>query len=79
VAGGERRVLIEILAICGVLAGPAHPGLDGGWIRESDRTLPPAAKLDWQYPAAWWRGGMVDPSTVQYWFPELGTVLASTP
>jgi hypothetical protein len=53
----EREILLGILALCGVLASPDHPGLFDRWVPYTDRQPPPRpSKNDWHYPMFWWRG-----------------------
>ena len=55
----ERRTLLGILALCGVLAAPDHPGLLTEWVPYSERQPPPKpSKNDWLYPMFWWRGSI---------------------
>ena len=52
----QRRVLLEILGVCGVLRTPGHPSGRTEFIDFADRDLPAAHWLDTAYPACWWRG-----------------------
>lgn len=52
----ERRVLLEILGVCGVLRDPEHPGYLNGFVPWTNRDLPSRHFTDTAYPAIWWRG-----------------------
>lgn len=52
----ERRVLITIMALGGVLKPIAQPEMRLSFVPISQRTLPVMGKVDWQWPAVWWRG-----------------------
>lgn len=55
----ERRVVLEILSQCGILATMEHPALMSQWVPTKDRQPPPKpSKNDWTYPMFWWRGGI---------------------
>lgn len=55
----ERRVLLEILALCGILAPAGRPGLLSQWRTMPERQPPPRpSRNDWAYPMAWWRGSV---------------------
>lgn len=73
----EREVLLTILSFCGILQPEGRSGYFDTFINRafSDHTdnLPPAYKLDWQYPLCWWRGkDGVDDRAVKHYFPQLG-------
>jgi hypothetical protein len=65
----ERRVLLEILGLCGVLQSAGHPGFLHGFVRYDHRA---ESGNDWHYPFCWWRGrdGVCD-EAVAFWFPEV--------
>jgi hypothetical protein len=68
----ERRTLISILAICGVLEPAGHPSYRRTFVRASTIPEPPGSNNDWDYPAAWWRGSDgVSQAGVKEWFPWL--------
>ncbi len=68
----ERRVLIEILSICGVLQPRNESGYFGEFTFEVDQRQPDEHKNDWNYPAVWWRGSDgVNATAVAHYFPEL--------
>lgn len=50
-----RRVLLEILGVCGILAPADHPGYNRGYIPACERELAPGHHMDTAYPACWWR------------------------
>lgn len=65
----EREVLIQILSYCGILHPKEHPGFFHSFIKDSDRTLPPVSKIDWNYPACWWRGkDGINDDALKYYF-----------
>lgn len=74
----QREVLLDILGICGILASPGHPGFLDTWVPPRARTLPPASKIDWLYPVAWWRGGGVSREVAASRFPALHPPTAPT-
>jgi hypothetical protein len=49
----ERRVLLEILGYCGILATPTHPGFASVFVPPRFRD---ERSGDWSYPVCWWRG-----------------------
>ena len=53
---GERRVLIEILAFCGVLQPRSRSGYFGEFAFAFEREHSSQHSNDWGYPARWWRG-----------------------
>jgi len=54
----ERRVLIEILAYCGILQPSGRAGFlqSLASTEHQIRDRPPDHTNDWKYPAIWWRG-----------------------
>lgn len=54
----ERRVLIEILAYCGILQPSGRAGFLQAFVSAEyqNRDRPPDHKNDWGYPAIWWHG-----------------------
>jgi hypothetical protein len=70
----ERRVLIEILACCGIVQSRSFPRLDVEWTDTADRPHPPGSKNDWSFPAHAWRGvDGVDGRAIAGIFPTLET------
>jgi hypothetical protein len=68
----ERRVLIEILAICGVLQPKNRKGYFREFAHDNEREHTGQNKNDWSYPAIWWRGADgVNHSALGHYFPEL--------
>jgi hypothetical protein len=68
----QRRVVLEILAICGVLQPRGRPNFARGWVPYVDRPEPPEHKNDWLYPMHAWRGADgVDDARVAELFPQL--------
>ena len=69
----ERRIVLDILGLCGVLQPKAHAGYFEGYpgFAEREFDLPPAPKLDWRYPVCWWRGadGLHGPAVDHYFGP----------
>jgi hypothetical protein len=69
----ERRVVVEVLAMCGVLGSTRTPGFFRGWVPDRDRADPPGLESELGYPCNWWRGeDGVDAEAVRWWFPDLG-------
>lgn len=52
----ERRVLLEILGVCGVLATSEHPGYLDRFVPHDERQRPSHHFVDDTYPVCWWRG-----------------------
>jgi hypothetical protein len=52
----ERRVLIEILAVCGILQPSNRSGYFGEFTLACERVHTGQHFNDWGYPAIWWRG-----------------------
>lgn len=68
----ERRVLLEIFGICGVLEPKGKPSYRKRFIPDHAVPNPPGSKNDWAYPVAWWRGSDgVNRAAVREWFPAL--------
>jgi hypothetical protein len=68
----ERRQMMQILAYSGVLHPRNQSSLFDTFTPSSARNMPPAAKLDWSYPMAWWRGtDGVRADAISYWFPDI--------
>lgn len=68
----ERRVLIEILAICGVLQPKDRSGYFGEFTFAGERAHTGQHFNDWGYPAIWWRGADgVNETAIAACFPDL--------
>jgi hypothetical protein len=54
----ERNMVLKILAYCGVLEDPEHPGFArvGMTAAEREQARRPAGRSDVDYPLDWWRG-----------------------
>jgi len=71
----ERRILVECLAMCGVLAPTDRPGFLEAFSTAAhlNRDRPNDHTNDWGYPAIWWRGADgVDSQMLRLCFPEMG-------
>jgi hypothetical protein len=67
----EREMLIQTLAYCGVLDCPDHPGFFARFVPHAQRPTPPASKIDWRYPACWWRArGRVGDEAFKFYFGD---------
>jgi hypothetical protein len=67
----ERRTLIQILGLAGVLIPRNRPSFWGEYPLQLDRESP-LNKNDWSYPVLWWRGeDGVNRDAVAFWFPML--------
>jgi len=68
----ERRVLIEILSICGVLQPRNRSGYFGEFTFAFEREHSGQHQNDWGYPAIWWRGSDgVSETALAAYFPDL--------
>ncbi|MEI6620514.1 MAG: hypothetical protein WCP28_01230 [Actinomycetes bacterium] len=68
----QRRVLLEVLGMCGVLASPARPGYNVGYTPTARRVLAPGHFMDTAYPVCWWRGSDgVNQAAVAEFLPQL--------
>jgi len=68
----EREIFLQILGYAGILAPVSTPGFLVEFIPASQRDLPSASKIDWQYPFAWWRGSDgYNRNALTHWFPGL--------
>lgn len=68
----EREVLLQILGYAGLLEAREHPGFSRSYVPVAERSLPPANKIDWHYPFAWWRGADgVNSSAAELWFAKV--------
>lgn len=52
----ERKILVDILGVAGVLGTPEHPGYQLGFVNFQHRELPDHHFVERAYPACWWRG-----------------------
>jgi hypothetical protein len=65
----EREALLQILGYASVFETTDHPGYLARFVEARDRDLPPASKIDWTYPFAWWRGANgSNRAAVEFWF-----------
>lgn len=68
----ERRVLIEILGLCGILQPLNRSGYFSEFTLPSEREHTGQHSNDWGYPIIWWRGSDgVNEDAVQTYFPGL--------
>jgi hypothetical protein len=68
----ERRVVVEILSVCGVLQTTNRVGYFGEFAAASEREHTGQHHNDWGYPARWWRGADgVNEAAVSALFPAL--------
>ncbi|MEW6282225.1 MAG: hypothetical protein AB1758_26705 [Candidatus Eremiobacterota bacterium] len=66
----ERRIVLDILGIAGVLQPSDHPGFLHAYVDLDRRAEPPEYKNDWNYPFCWWRGSDgVNSEAVKLYFP----------
>lgn len=67
----ERRVVIEILGICGILQPDGHRSYfeEFPTFAERETDYPPVHRIDWRYPVCWWRGrDRTDHRAVSHYF-----------
>lgn len=65
----ERRTLIEILAIAGVIESPGFPGYFKSFVRDDFSNHVAVRHSDWVYPACRWKAsGRVNELAVAFWF-----------
>jgi hypothetical protein len=68
----ERRVLLEILGVCGILTDGIHHGYGRGFVDLANREQAPGHWMDTAYPACWWRGRHgLDDEMLQTFLPAL--------
>lgn len=68
----ERKILIQILAYCGILQPSKRLGYFQSFTNYFEREIPPANKIDWTYPVCWWRGADgINQHALKYYFPQL--------
>ncbi|WP_328332237.1 hypothetical protein OHA70_13525 [Kribbella sp. NBC_00382] len=52
----QRRNLLDILGVCGVLETAGHRGYADNWVDYCDREQPSRAYVESTYPVSWWTG-----------------------
>lgn len=52
----ERKTLVDILGVTGVIGTPEQPGYQLGFVQFEDREEPDHHFVERAYPACWWRG-----------------------
>jgi hypothetical protein len=52
----ERKTIIDILGVCGILETKQHKGFFDNYIPLNKRAGRPVNKTDWEYPVDWWTG-----------------------
>lgn len=68
----EREVLLQILALCGIMQPRTHKSFFADFVPYSERTMPQVSKTDWSYPIWWWRGSdSVNSDAIAYYFPQV--------
>lgn len=68
----ERQILLEILAVAGVLDTPEHPSYRTAFIPSRSRVNPGRHNEDREYPMPWWRGSDgLNEEAIAEWFPFL--------
>jgi hypothetical protein len=69
---GEREILIQILAYCGILQPSKRSGYFKSFTNYFERDTPTADRFYWRYPVCWWRGADgINQSALKYYFPQL--------
>jgi len=72
----ERRVLIQILGLCGVLKPAGRCGFLDAFTPTEHRDRPPDHTNDWSYPVMWWQGADgVDRGALNRLFPKIAAVI----
>lgn len=67
----ERRVIIEIMGICGILETENHKGFFDSFVSYTNRPVRPVNKTDWSYPVDWWTGkDGLNESALEFYFSE---------
>lgn len=68
----ERRILLEILCISGVVRVKGQPSFRTRFTHAADALPPNGIGSEWGYPTSWWRGGAgVDWDAAREYFPDL--------
>lgn len=68
----ERKTLLDILGLCGVLQTQEHSGYLTSFVPQSDREDPPHHVVERAYPVSWWRGSDgVNEEAVRLMLPTL--------
>lgn len=68
---GERRVIIEILGICGILETSIHKGYFDSYKPLNKRAIRPIHTTDWEYPIDWWTGkDGINISALNFYFED---------
>jgi hypothetical protein len=72
----ERRMLLQILSYCGIIAPTGRPGYFRAWPAMRQRAERPVSNTDWTYPIVWWQGrhGYNRPA-IECYFPGILSVL----
>jgi hypothetical protein len=55
-SSNERRIIIDMFGICGILETKNHKGFFDSYIPTQNRANRPVNKTDWEYPVDWWTG-----------------------
>ncbi|SFS20761.1 hypothetical protein SAMN05421771_3808 [Granulicella pectinivorans] len=67
----ERRTVIDILGLSGVLVPMGLPNFFSTYPKSAERKQPDK-KNDWNYPVLWWRGSDgINEEALRFWFPNL--------
>ncbi len=67
----ERRIVIDILGLAGVLAPTNLPNFFSSY-PECVYRKQPTNKNDWKYPVLWWRGSDgIGEEAMRFWFPNI--------
>jgi len=67
----ERRLIIDMFGICGILETKEHKGFFESYAPYSKQTLRPLNKSDWSYPVDWWTGqDGINEQALEFYFSE---------
>jgi hypothetical protein len=67
----ERRVIIDMLGICGILETKTYKGFFENFIPVNKRAVRPVNKTDWEYPVDWWTGkDGINKDALDFYFGE---------
>src|ERR1700754_280467 len=67
----ERRAIIDMFGICGILETQKHKGFFDDYIPVRHRADRPINKTDWQYPVDWWTGkDGINKQALNFYFEE---------